>query len=144
MTEDKRSVYITTPTLAAADKWAQSFLNDNCEATKSNWSNSKTLFNQLGESAQSLLRNAKYWTLDEKPTLYYDLAMQRYDHVINKYGTSTYENFIGRTYSEESGANASGLKVTNSNTNAIVIIVGTSATAILAGALFLLKKKKYE
>ena len=146
MTEGKRSVYITTPTIAAADKWSQSFLSGGCDATKSNWSNSKALFNQLGDSAQSLLRGAAYFdpATDLSKDSYFNQAMQRYDHVINKYGTSSYENFIGRTYSGESGANASGLKVTNTNTDAIVIIVGASATAILAGALFLLKKKKYE
>lgn len=140
------NLYITDPAIAAADRWAQSFMNVTCDDNKEDWWNYRESYSELSYNTREFFRTAKHKSPDEDLTSdsYVNQAVQRYDYVLSLYGTSTYSNFMNRTIYNLSGANANELKVTNTNTNTIVIIVGASATAILAGALFLLKKKKYE
>lgn len=142
-TQNAEKLYITDPAIAAADRWAQSFMHDDCPYTDPVWSNFASSFKDLSSATKTIFVSADHF--DPKADLtknsYVNQAVQRYDYLINKYH---YSNFMNRTYPGESSANGATLKATNTNVNALVIIIGTSATAILAGALFLLKKKKYE
>lgn len=140
------NLYITDPAIAAADRWAQSFMNVNCSTNKENWGSYRSSFDDLSDATKTIFEDAPHnaYNVDLTKDSYVNQAMQRYDYVLSLYGASAYYNFIGRQVYNLSGTNANELKVTNTNTNAIVIIVGASATTILAGALFLLKKKKYE
>lgn len=82
-----------------ASDFALDFLNNlHCDATGNTppsideWNALKDLYNTLSEEEKAKLTNATTGGSDN-----ISLAMERYDYIIGKYGTSTYENFIGRS-----------------------------------------------
>ena len=90
------SLYITTAALAEVDAWATTFLGENCTATKTNWVDSDSNFDSLSDDAQNILLEEKHYTHDETVSSLLERAVQRYDYVIELYGTESYEDFIGR------------------------------------------------
>ena len=54
------------------------------------WDDAKTAFEALGSRTRKLLESK---TVDATRT---GMAMERYDYIVAKYGTSVFEDFIGR------------------------------------------------
>ena len=146
-TEGSRKVYITKPSIAAADKWAQSFMHGDCTYSKGSWGTLRISYEELSYETRQLLSTAEHndHSVDLSSGSYVDQAVQRYDYVLSLY-PGNYYNFMGRTIYNLSGANVNSLNVANTNSTAVVMIVviGISLTTILAGAVLLLKRKKCE
>ena len=65
-------------------------------------------------------------------------AVARYDYIINKYGTSSYKNFMNRTITP---ANRN-IHILNYNSSIILLIFAEGVISISAVALLLRRKKK--
>lgn len=125
--------------------WADPFLNQNTSGCKSSgigstidWSTSKTNYNSLTNGAKSVLLNG---TASQLSTAYlYQQALARYEFIVIKYGSSTYENYISRSISSSGRINLPLLNESNSN----VIIIGVAVISILSVAAFFLIRKRKE
>lgn len=96
------------------------------------WSDLKSVYQDLPSAEQTSLKTAS------------NAGLVRYDYLVGKYGTSTFENFIGRTvtpigHSSVILLTALGNKSTNTS---IIVIVTVGIAAIAIGGYFLLRKKK--
>ena len=100
------------------------------------WNDFSTLYSALNvDVEQASLKNA---TANESGTIV-QKAMARYDYICVKYGSSVYNNFIGRTSANASNENI--FKINNNN--AFIIIVCISSIALMGfGCYFFLRKKK--
>ena len=101
------------------------------------WSDLSAAYAKLSSANQSTLLNA---TANKSGELY-EQAVARYDYIVAKYGTTSYENFIGRSIS--SSSNIIGNKYVSNNTLVIVVLIA-SLGVFSVGMYFFLKKKKYE
>lgn len=117
------------------DEWCNSFLTTvTCDATgvnppsKTAWATVKASFTLLSDDDKLALK-----------TLSND-ATERYDYIIGKYGSSEYEDFIGR----KPIAPIKSVQVTpQKDTAAIVIIAAISVIALSSIGIIFLRKKKY-
>ena len=147
-------VFISKPEIAFADVWAKSFLegtgeDTSCELTKTNWSSHEDEYDSLPHSAKTFLLN-----LDHEPDPnvkfdnYFARAIQRYDYIIYLYGTSTYNDYIGRvnagrftprsTFNPIIGAFSSD----NSTPIALVVIISVASLTAVGGYIFLKRRKE--
>lgn len=143
-------VFISKPEVAFADAWALSFLGTDklCETTKDNWSSYETEYNKLPHSAKTFLLNVEH---EPDPTVefenYFARAIQRYDYVIYLYGTSAYNDYIGRVEAGKftprtSNSFIDGVFLSESSTQiTLVIIVSVTSLTALSGCLVLKKRK---
>ena len=70
-------------------------------------------------------------------------AMAKYDYILAKYGTTTYDNFIDRTVHPLGNNSINRVVVDNSGIVATISIV-FALSLITVGGYFLLRKKKEE
>ncbi len=143
------SFYITAQYLADADEWAQDFLSSSCEATKapSHWSTMGARFNAMSKQARDLFVEAAHVAHDAEVSGYVALAVQRYDYIIELYGTSTYSDFMKR---EDAGKIAPGslgaqrvtFGSTDSNNLVIIVTVVSIVSISTLAALIVIKKRK--
>ena len=98
-----KSVHITDPVLAAADEWAQDFLNGGCTASKGGWATAADDFDALLPESKALFVNEEHISNDASANTYIKQAVQRYDYVLQRYGVNAantdeagYEDFMGR------------------------------------------------
>ena len=151
---DNGQVFISKPEIAFADVWAKSFLegtgkDTSCEKTKTNWGKHENEFKELPHGAKLFLLNVAH--VDDPKVVfknYYDRAIQRYDYVIFLYGTSTYNDYIGRvkagkvtprsTYNPIIGAFSSD----NSTPIALVVIISVVSLTAVGGYIFLKRRKE--
>lgn len=125
-----------------ASDFAYDFLNNlHCDATGNTppsideWNALKDLYNTLSEDEKTKLVNASSGGSDD-----ISLAMERYDYIIGKYGTSTYENFIGR-----SQINNSPYVTIDDNLGSFVVVIVLSCIiglSIIISAIIILIIKK--
>ena len=125
-----------------ASDFALDFLNNlHCDATGNTppsideWNALKDLYNTLSEEEKAKLTNATTGGSDN-----ISLAMERYDYIIGKYGTSTYENFIGR-----SQINNSPYVTIDDNLGSFVVVIVLSCIiglSIIISAIIILIIKK--
>ncbi len=125
-----------------ASDFAYDFLNNlHCDATGNTppsideWNALKDLYNTLSEEEKTKLVNASSGGSDD-----ISLAMERYDYIIGKYGTSTYENFIGR-----SEINNSPYVTIDDNLGSFVVVIVLSCIiglSIIISAIIILIIKK--
>lgn len=146
-----KSVHITDPALAAADKFAQDFLGANCDASRSNWGDLADEFNALSPEAQALLVDEEHVSHDANIEGYIKRAVQRYDYVLERYHINSantdelgYEDFMGRATKINLSPRMNPISIfaEGESSNAIVatlIIVSLLATG---GALLFLRKRK--
>lgn len=139
-------VFISKPEVAFADAWAQAFLSGGCETTKVNWSDYKSDFNNLPHSAKTFLLNVEHEP-DPKVVFenYFAQAIQRYDYVISLYGTSTYNDYIGRVDAGKIDLPVLDSLVdefSNFDSNQIVFVVIFSTVFLTAIGVLLLRKRK--
>jgi len=141
-------VFISKPEVAFADDWALSFLTGNCETTKSNWSNYANEYNGLPHSAKTFLLNVEH---QPDPNFKYDnyfaQAIQRYDYIIYLYGTSRYNDYIGRVNAEKftprtSSPLISAFSNDNSTPITLVVIISVASLTAIGGYFFLRKRKE--
>ncbi len=94
------SIYINDPIYAEADEWAQTFLGSGDTAcasvTMAGWSGFATTYAALPEGSRTLMAELAYVDETAEPTTYYAKAVQRYDYVLKRYGTTSYTDFMGR------------------------------------------------
>lgn len=141
------NVHIANPDFAAADEWAQNFLSTGCTATKSGWSSSASSYSSLSSGAKAYLSSQEHIDHDAEATGYQAQAVQRYDYVLELYGTSSYTDFMGRIEAGKVTPATSRFVIQNtlndSNSLAIFLaIVASVATIAAVGGYFLLKKKR--
>ena len=145
--EVHHDLFISKPEVAFADAWAQAFLNGGCQTTKTNWSTYASDFNNLPHSAKTFLLNVEH---EPNPEVvfenYFDQAIQRYDYVISLYGTSTYNDYIGRVNAGKITLNALNPLVgafSNFGSSQIVsIVIFSVASLSVIGVYFLRRRKK--
>lgn len=148
--EDVRSLYITTATLAEVDAWATTFLGANCTATKSGWESSSSEFDLLSDDAQNILLKEKHYTHDEAVSSLLERAVQRYDYVIELYGTTSYEDFIGRVNKHNlvpGSLNGSSTIVNQANNMGLLIAIIAATSSSFAFAVIMMirsKNKKHQ
>lgn len=144
---DAETLYITDPIRAAADEWAQEFLSVNCVATMAQWSVQGARFGAMDSGAKALFVAEPHIDHKAEATSYIAQAVQRYDYVIQRYGTGTYTDFMGRIDAGKISAGSLSYldaNYTNNNpTNLIVIvsIVSLISASTLVG-LIVIKKRK--
>lgn len=140
-------VFISKPEVAFADAWAQAFISGGCQATKDNWSDYESDFDDLPHSAKTFLLNVEHEP-DPKVVFenYFAQAIQRYDYVISLYGTGTYNDYIGRVNAGKItlpvlGSLVDGFSNFDSDQIVFVVIFSTVPLTVI-GVLFLRKRKK--
>lgn len=102
----------------------------------SSWTDMKTSYNALPVNAQGVLWLAS--ASESGSTI--EQAMARYDYIVAKYGSSTYENFINRESASSSRIAINPISVTNTSSWIIVAVSLAGLTAI--GGFFFYKKRK--
>ena len=125
--------------------WADPFLNQNTSGCKSSgigstidWSTSKTNYNSLTREAKTVLLDG---TASQLSTAYlYQQALARYEFIVLKYGSNTYENYISRNIASSGRINLPLLSENNSN----FVIIGVAVISILSVAAFFLISKRKE
>lgn len=144
--EVHHDVFISKPEVAFADAWALAFLADGCDTTKSNWSDYEDEFDKLPHSAKSFLLNVEHADPDVHFENYFAQAIQRYDYVIYLYGTSSYDDYIGRVEAGKITPRTSGQLIgvsSNDNSTSIAVVIILSVTSLTAiGGCLLLKRRK--
>lgn len=145
-------IYITYPKFAAADEYAQGFLDATsvCDATGvSNnitsviWNGQKTAWTALGSvsGAQELFAGV---TGDEKGN-YMEKAVARYEYIIEKYGSVAYEDFMNRyggaIIPPKTNSFDNSIAMQGNSYFVIAVIVVTIA-AISAGSVLILRRRK--
>lgn len=141
---DSHSLYITTELMAKLDEWCQHFLGADCTATKKNWSTIKdeyygSIYNY--EGATEYLRSVSHVAHDVKVEGYIALAMQRYDFLVEYFEGFT--DYIGRCDSQHFSPYQSGaLVITNSEDNALMLVVVVAAVTLTAFITLLVIKKR--
>ena len=135
------SLYITTPVLAAADEWAQSFLKGGCETALSNWDDLAESYDALPEGSKDL-----FVAIEHEPNPaavlegYVAQAVQRYDFAISVHGTDTYYDFMGRI--DAGKLSAKSVFALNASESAIALTaIGGVALVSFAGLFFLFRKR---
>ena len=144
---DAKTIYITDPVLAEADEWAQEFLSVNCQATMAQWSVQGARFNAMSSGAKSLLANEAHIAHDATPGSYVESAVQRYDYVIELYGTAKYSDFMGRVAAGKiSSGTLAGVEMTISNSDSSNLVVIVSVVALISASslvgLIVIKKRR--
>ena len=144
-TNGVQTIYLTPVQESAntAETFATTFLstvtcsgNGTITATGTYWNDMKTLFNSLAESEKSTLRDAK---ANQGGTTVQQ-AVARYDAIVAKYGTSSYEDFMERNVAPAAPVIRS--MVEDYTTVTTVVTVSAIASVTLVGGLALTKKKK--
>lgn len=145
-------VFISKPEIAFADVWAKSFLegtgeDTSCELTKTNWSSHKTEYDNLPHGAKTFLLNVAHADIDVEFENYYERAIQRYDYIIYLYGTSTYNDYIGRVNAEKVTPRTSSPLIgvfsgDNSTPIALVVIISVVSLTAVGGYIFLKRRKE--
>lgn len=152
-TENSENLYITTRKYAAAENWAISFItngeNDKCDHTKGLWAywkdnSSLNPYNDLADDVQDLFKYANH--IEHNVTItdrYIEQAIQRYDYILEIYGTNPYYDFMGRVDAKKVTPKTSNVRtlVENNNTAMIVTIVSMISVAGLGAFLFYKKKR---
>lgn len=144
---DAKTLWIADPIQAEADDWAHDFLSVNCVATKAQWSTMGARYNAMSSEAKAKFVAEAHVTHDAVVTGFIAQAVQRYDYVIQRYGTGTYADFMGRIDAGKISAGSLAYLDVNYNNNnptnliVIVSIVSLISASTLVG-LIVIKKRK--
>lgn len=123
--------------------WADYFLaNIGCTANGSvepsgSWSTFSTKYQSLASADKTTLQNA---TGNVSGTNI-EQAVRLYDYIVGKYGTTKYNDFIGRNPSKL-GYNSSIFAITNGGSMTPIIVITSLASVAAIGALVFIKKRK--
>ena len=143
------SIYITDPVHADADEWAQSLLGNNCTDTKNNWSTLSTSYadyvTKYSTAFSDIFVNETHVDHLVDVTSYVSKAVQRYDYVLERFGRTSYADFIGRVAAGKVtplNVNAIQENIDSSINVAIVIVASSIAVLALIGGYFYFRKRK--
>ena len=105
------------------------------------WTDLKNIFNAMDSSEQEVLQIASA-NKDSKNIV--EQAMARYNYLVVKYGTSTYENFISRTLVPISNNNLIPTSISSDAKNYLgIIIIVVASVSMLSFSIIYLEKKKH-
>ncbi len=146
------NVYVTTAVLAEADEWAQVFsagmvCDGQGNITTDSWSTLATDYeNNVSAEAKALFVAEAHVEHDAETSTYLAAAVQRYDYIIEKYGTSTYNDFMGRIAAGKISAANNSMLSNNNNINYVPVIIIVSSIALVSvlGAALMIKRRKSE
>lgn len=138
---------------AAVVTFAESVLNDlTCDASGSTapealeWSNLQALYTDtiLGDDITAL-REAKAIEHEDPSTDVEKVqaAMAKYDYVVAKYGSETYEDFIGRNPAPLKVITDNGGSINNSTTSIVVVTIISLVSISSIAVLLVIKKRKH-
>ena len=126
-----------------AKAWAQAFNTALvCDATgttapsTSVWAEQATAFAALSADAKAIITGADVSSSELDSDV--KAAVSKYDYIVNKYGVSSYSDFLSR-------ASSAGVNANNRvNDSTMYFVIGVTTVLVLStvGAYFLLKKKK--
>ena len=142
------TVHFTSPDHAAADEYAQEFLNATsvCDATGATnkittkiWSDLNDGWDLLSAESKAFYDGVAAKTEDEGGN-YIEQCVARYDYIVNKYGSSTYANFMNRTLNPVPGTIGQTYVLTNSGA-IIISVIAATIVAIALGTIYLTKRK---
>ena len=144
------SIYITDPVHADADEWAQDLLGSNCTDTKNNWAALSTSYaayvTKYDTAFSNIFVNEAHVDHLVDVTSYVSKAVQRYDYVLERFGRTSYTDFIGRVAAGKvTPLNINTVQEsTNSSTNFTLVVIVASSVAVLAiiGGYFYFRKRK--
>ena len=103
------------------------------------WSEFASIYSTLKSEAQTTLQSAS----DVENGTIIEQAMHRYDYMIAKYGTATYNNFIGRTITPLTYNNSMlPFVISDSSSMTAIIIILTLVGVTSIGVIVTLKKRK--
>ena len=121
----------------------------NCDSTGKNaptfndgytWTSLGTLYSGLKDGAKEVLQSA---SAVENGSTYVEKAMYRYDYMIAKYKTTTYNNFIGRTVKTLPLTIGFFSNISSENTIAIIVIMSVISVTSLGALIAIRKRKEY-
>ena len=139
------TIYFNEPNHAEADEYAQFFLGDDCEATKENWLFSGFVYqNVLSNEIRAIfdaVTVAPDHDVDPATLTYVEQAVQRYEYVILRYGTTAYADFMNRFDGPVTPSTTRFGNVEISNSTMIIVIVEVATIATVGGAVLIAKKK---
>ena len=141
-------IYINTPEYDLADQWGYKFIDEFvCEddAIKTDtWDDMQAAYEAINdEDTYAIMENAEYHAPNEDLVDYYARGLQRYDHVLKRYGVTDHEDFIGRLESIPGPiGRAGGLLISNVADNTIIIVASSVILLVAVGGFFFLRRKK--
>lgn len=128
--------------LKAAQDWSNTFISDlHCDSTGkteplvSEWYTLATSYGLLDNNAKSYFTSS---TISDTKILE---AVNKYDYVITKYGTSKYLNFMSRDINH-SMINNNLIKIDDSNILAVIIVAAFVPVSLLLGYVVIKKRHK--
>lgn len=129
-----------------ANAWATNFISstnsickdhqsdDNYNNLYSQWSNYKSVYTLLSDSAKNALK--KNTSSDSTITN----ALQRYTHIVNRY--TKLDDFLSLRTKTANGSNIINRKGKTNNMIIVVTIIGIAAIGTISGYIFLKKKRQ--
>ncbi|MCR5348439.1 MAG: hypothetical protein K6E59_02370, partial [Bacilli bacterium] len=138
-------IYTQLPASEEAAIWAVAFLSTwtaGCnsaggyDSASMDWAAAKTAYNALSSGAKSALQTSGYGTTDVGK------AAERYDYIVGKYGTSAFEDFLGRSPSPIQHAYLIASFLPPAGTAALGIAFLIAASGIIVLATTLRKRKE--
>ena len=151
------TIYITTYELATADEWAQTFLagmvcDGNGNITTDTWSNLSNTYGNLDSSVKAIFTSED--TIDnliDPETLgsYYRKAIQKYDYIVCKYGTTSKPDFMGRKaagkINPKTSMSVDVVNGFNQNNNIALVVSLSSVVSLFAlGGYFYIRRRKLD
>ena len=140
------TIYFNDPAHAEADEFAQFLLGEDCTETKTNWIFVSMIYEQfVSDEAKAILLETEHvdHKVDTSGEAYFIQAMQRYDYVLERYGTASYPDFIGRVAENKVVPGSLNIiESTDIENNSALFIIIISASAISAACLILVLRKK--
>lgn len=142
------TLYITDPIRAAADEWAQSFIAGNCSASMTGWSTFAGTYASMPDGSKALFVAEAHIAHDAEATTFIASAVQRYDYVIERYGTNPYNDFMGRVTAGKvtPGPASSSNVISNNNVDSNNLIVIVSIVSLISAStlvgLIVIKRRR--
>lgn len=151
---ENKSVHITDPVLAAADKWAQDFLGSECSDSKENWGTAASDYAALSSDVKALLVNEEHIANDANADTYIKQAIQRYDYVLQRFGVHDdntdakgYQDFMGRVSAGKLSLAPMGYRTSLgeeiADSNSLIVTFISIALLAAATGYFVIRKRKH-
>ncbi len=135
--------------LDEATGWAASVMAADCAQMKDAWSDLSNSFAALSPAAQAILKQREHISTYVEPENTIDAALQRYDLVMELYGSGSYEDFLSREGMADiapSGGSGSSAFFYATNKTAtpsifILLLLALGATGVFMLVFFVTKRK---
>ncbi|MCR5184721.1 MAG: Cna B-type domain-containing protein [Bacilli bacterium] len=127
--------------LSQAYSWAKSFMSENCSNNKEDWDIYKAAYQSLNSEAKEIIVNMAH--VDHLVVLedQLELAIQRYDYVIQTYGTGQYEDYIGRISAIPDLQLSANIASLESGNSTVVILIAVASLSLISISILIRKRK---